>query len=101
VSDIELRANGNNALRQGWPQNQPETHDARPETKHERFRRLASGRVQRALDALDQVAKLASSENEYSEKEAIRIVGALRGRLDDIERRLSGKNGDKVRFTFD
>jgi len=72
-----------------------------PETKHERFLRLAPKRVQAALDALDRISKLSLPENEYSEAEAGRIVCALRSRLDEVEHRLSRKKPEKKVFSFD
>ena len=67
----------------------------RAETKHERFLRLATGRVQRALDAIEIVGRLSSAENEYDEHEAQRIVSALQERLDDVERRLAHQKPQK------
>jgi hypothetical protein len=74
---------------------------AEPETKHERFLRLAPTRVQNALDALDRVAKLAAADNEYSDQEAARIVCALRDRVDEVEARLARKKPQKKVFSFD
>jgi len=72
-----------------------------PETKHERFLRLAPGRVQKALDALDRIAQLSLPGNEYSEAEAARIVCALRARLTEVEHKLSRKKPEKRVFSFD
>lgn len=71
------------------------------ETKHQRFRRLAAGRVQRALDALEQVARLSAPQNEYSDQEANRIVLALRGRMEEVEGRLTRQPAQKRTFSFD
>lgn len=71
------------------------------ETKHARFLRLATGRVQRALNALDLVGKLSSSENEYDENEAQQIINALTIHLEDVERRLTHQKPQKKMFTFD
>ena len=72
-----------------------------PETKHERFLRLAPRRVQAALDALDRIGRLSLPENEYSEAEAAHIVCALRSRLDEVERKLGRKKPEKRVFSFD
>lgn len=71
------------------------------ETKHERFLRLAPGRVQRALDALEQVARLSIPENEYSEQEMSQMLVALRNQVAEVERRLLRKKEGKKIFTFD
>lgn len=72
-----------------------------PETKHERFLRLAPKRVQAALDALERIGKLSLPENEYSEHEAARIVCALRERVTEVEHKLGRKKPAKKLFSFD
>jgi len=79
----------------------PSPAPAAPETKHERFLRLAPRRVQAALDALDRVARLSLPENEYSEAEAARIICAIRGRLTEVEHKLGRKKPEKKVFSFD
>jgi DICT domain-containing protein len=69
--------------------------------KHERFLRLAQGRVQRALDALEQVARLSIPENEYTEQEMSQILVALQMQMAEVERRLSRKKEGKKIFAFD
>ncbi|HYJ44044.1 MAG TPA: hypothetical protein VEW06_06270 [Xanthobacteraceae bacterium] len=71
------------------------------ETKHDRFMRLAPGRVQRALDALRLVGRLSSTENEYSEREASQIVNALQLHLNEVERKLARKKEQKTTFEFE
>jgi hypothetical protein len=72
-----------------------------PETKHERFLRLAPKRVQTALDALERIGKLSLPENEYSGQEADHIVCALRDRVDEVEARLARRKPQKKMFSFD
>lgn len=71
-----------------------------PETKRERFLRLAPQRVQAALDALERVSKLALPENEYNDHEITQIVIALRNQVDEVEHRLLRDKGKKKMFTF-
>jgi uncharacterized protein YceH (UPF0502 family) len=91
----ELRLNGGNGVAV-----QP-LRGKVAETKHDRFLRLAPGRVQRALDALRLVAQLSSTENEYSESEAEQIVIALSRQVADIERKLARKKEQKTTFEFE
>jgi len=71
------------------------------ETKHDRFLRLAPGRVQRALEALRLVGRLASTENQYSDSEAEQIVIALSRQVADIERKLARRKEQKTTFEFE
>lgn len=71
------------------------------ENKHDRFLRLATSRVQRALDAIEMVGRLSSSANEYSEHEARRIIESLSEQVADVERRLAHEKLPKKTFSFD
>jgi hypothetical protein len=71
------------------------------ETKNERFRRIATGRVQNALKALELVGKLASSKSEYSDDEAAKIISSLRDASEEVERKLLRKKEEKKAFSFD
>jgi hypothetical protein len=90
----ELRLNGGNGAA-----TQP--HPRAAETKHERFLRLAPGRVQRALDALRLVGRLSLPENDYSEREAEQIITALQLHLDKVECKLARTKAQKPTFTFE
>ena len=72
-----------------------------PETKHERFLRIAPGRVQRAIEALKLVGDLAGPKYEYTEDEAFKAVFALRAHLEEVEKRLSREKPKKYVFSFD
>jgi len=78
----------------------PDGQFIRTESKHERFLRLAPGRVQRAIDALRQVARLSLPENEYNDHEARQILAALQLHLDDIAQKLARKKKEKEVFKF-
>jgi len=71
------------------------------ENKHDRFLRLATGRVQRALKAIELVGRCSSSENEYSEREARQIIDALNEQVADVGRRLAHEKLQKKTFSFD
>jgi hypothetical protein len=62
--------------------------------------RLASRRVQRAMDAIGLVAQLAAPQNDYSDEEAAHIVTALRGSVNEVETRLARKKA-KPQFSFE
>ena len=79
----------------------PSPPPAEPESKHERFLRLAPKRVQAVWDALERVGKLSLSDYEYSEEEAFRIVFSLQAKLDEVEKRLSREKPKKYVFSFD
>lgn len=68
--------------------------------RHLRFLRLAPGRVQRALDALEQIARLSVPKNEYSDQEATQIIIALRNQINEVEQRLSRAKLEKKIFSF-
>lgn len=76
------------------------TGNSSRESRHDRFLRVAPGRVQKALDAMAAVAKLANAGNEFSEDEANRIIEALSQQLDDVRRRLRGGKDERRLFSF-
>jgi uncharacterized protein YceH (UPF0502 family) len=71
------------------------------ETKHERFVRLATGRMQRALKAIALVGQCSSSDNEYGEHEARKIIAALNEQVADVARRLAHEKPQTKVFSFD
>jgi hypothetical protein len=74
----------------------------KPSPRHDRFLRIAVGRMQRALEALEQIAKLNVNKNDYSEHEVAQIVLALRNQVNEVEKRLSrDKTQKKQMFAFD
>lgn len=72
---------------------------AAKESRNERFRRLATKRMQDACARLDRVGALERHRNAYSPQEAQQIVQALRASVDDVERRLIPTSTPK--FSFD
>lgn len=71
------------------------------ESKNERFRRIAPGRVQRAIDAIALIGHLSSTKYEYTEDEKFRVVFALECAVQDVERRLARKKSAKQVFSLD
>ena len=71
------------------------------ESKNDRFRRLAQKRVQKVLDALDQISHLSAAKYEYGEWEAACIVEALREKLEEVERKLNRQKPAKKKFAFE
>lgn len=94
MSEAIPRIHGNGSVAEDWPR-------IAPETKHDKFLRLAPKWVQVALDAMDRVSNLSTKNYEYSEHEADRIISALRNRLAEVETRLSRKKVQKQIFSFD
>ena len=94
MSETIPRIHGNGSIAEDWPR-------IAPETKHEKFMRLAPKRMQAALDALDRVSRLSTNDYEYGEQEEARMVGALRAKLTEVENRLARKKAAKKMFSFD
>jgi hypothetical protein len=69
------------------------------EEKRDRFLRLAAPRVQRALHALVNVARLGNKQNyHYREDEAEKILTAISDAVDDVARAFTP--GEKVKKSF-
>lgn len=61
------------------------------ETKAERFKRMATARVQRAVKAISLVGNLAGPGYERTDEQAAKIVAVLRGAVDEIDRRFAAR----------
>lgn len=59
------------------------------ESPADRFKRLASKRVPRALKQLEGVGKLAASGYEHTPEQAAKVIDALKRAVADIEARFS------------
>ena len=55
------------------------------ESKHDRFKRLASKRVQTALKKIELIGNLASPGYEYSEEDVEKITSALQATVDQVK----------------
>jgi hypothetical protein len=93
MSENIPRIHGNGSVAEDWPR-------IAPETKHEKFLRLAPKRMQAALDAMDRVSRLGATEYEYGEQEEALMVSALRAKLTEVENRLARKKAQKQLFSF-
>ena len=61
---------------------------SRDETKHDRFVRLAESRVNNAIKSIELIGNLSNLNNyDYTEKEAKKIVSALKKTLDNVEKK--------------
>ena len=80
----------------------------RPETRNQRFRlrakqvspALAEKRVQKALERLDQLGHLASSNYECSHEEAGQILATLQAKLDELGHRFNRRTAPRTTFAF-
>jgi hypothetical protein len=59
------------------------------ETKHDKFRRLATQRVTSALKKIELIGNLATSSYEYSQEEVEKIFNSLQQALDSIKGKFS------------
>lgn len=70
------------------------------ETKAERFVRVGTPRVNKAIKAIRQLGKLASSNYEYSEEQSVAMHRALQEAVDDVVSKFRGAAKDESGFTF-
>lgn len=69
------------------------------ETKHDKFRRMGSGRVTRALKSIRLIGNLSSKDDyEYTEAEVAKIANALHSALDDTLNRFKGRKMNEFQF---
>lgn len=78
------------------PEKMPQDPD-----KADRFRRVAPGRVQLALDAIGRVGHLAASRYDYSQGEADQIVRALSLAVEEVAHKLDRTPPGKPPFAFE
>lgn len=76
--------------------------DAMMETKTEKFRRLATLRVNNALKSIDLVTQLANPNNyDWTNTDAKKIVKVLDIAIERMEKALGGKPEERDAFSFD
>lgn len=69
------------------------------EDKHEKFRRLATARVNTCLNQIRLIKNLANSKNyEWTPDEVKKIVSALKVGVDSVEKAFKGSSGVKKPF---
>jgi len=70
--------------------------------KHQKFRRLAENRTNKALDAIGRLANLSNRTlYEWEEEEVRSIIKALRAEVSEVEGRFASprtKSGQKFKF---
>lgn len=70
--------------------------------KHEKFRELAQGRANKALDAIGRIANLSNrSLYEWDDEEVRKVLKALRDAVSEVESRFAspkGKVGSKFKL---
>ncbi len=70
------------------------------ETKNEKFKRLATKRVQNAVSKVELIGNLASPSYEYSAEEVEKILEALQGSVDKVKAAFSKKGPTKKEFNL-
>ncbi len=70
------------------------------ETGKEKFKRLAEKRMTKALDTLDLIQNLSSPQYESTEAEHIKIINALRLKVNDIEASFKSQIKEETRFSL-
>ena len=62
--------------------------------KHDKFRELAEGRTNKALDAIVRLGKLSNRQlYEWEDAEVRKIVKAMKDAVSDVERKFSSPKG--------
>lgn len=75
--------------------------DKPAEDKHEKFVRVVSPRVKKALKAISLIGNQAGSAYSYTEQDIAYIMGALRGACDAVEKRYASSGKQEVDFSLD
>ncbi|MFH1459568.1 MAG: hypothetical protein ABIG64_04255 [Candidatus Omnitrophota bacterium] len=70
------------------------------ESKHDRFKRLASKRVQNAIKKIEIIGNLASPGYEYSEEDVEKITSSLQATLDQVKNAFSKRKPKVQNFTL-
>ena len=85
------QSEGADQLPDGQPDSAPISNGKPPESKADRFRRLANRRVPNALKALGYVENLANAASyQYTDEQRDKIVTALDATVKRIKERFSG-----------
>ncbi|MFA5146627.1 MAG: hypothetical protein WC515_04560 [Candidatus Omnitrophota bacterium] len=71
--------------------------DAAVESKHDKFKRLATQRVANALKKVELIGNLSSSGYEYSTEEVDKIFTALQQTLDSTKNRFSKSKKEETK----
>jgi len=75
--------------------------DKPAEDKHDKFVRVVTPRVKKALKAIGLIGNQAGSAYSYTEQDIAYIMGALRGACDAVEKRYASSGKQEVDFTLD
>lgn len=71
---------------------------AEAESKHDKFKRLASKRVTNAIKKIELIGHLSASSYESTAEEVEKIITALRQALDGVKEKFSKKTPGKKEF---
>ena len=71
---------------------------AEGESKHDKFKRLASKRVTNAIQKIELIGNLSGSSYECSAEDAEKIITTLQQAVDGVKERFSAKAPEKKKF---
>ena len=71
---------------------------AEGESKHDKFKRLATRRVSNAIKKIEMIGNLSSSSYEYTEEEVEKMFSSLQGTLDNVKGLFSSKQPEAKKF---
>jgi len=76
--------------------------DRRKKANRERFLRIAEGRVNRILDALDSLGNCSNKRNyDYSDTDVKKIFSAIESKVEETRLMFQGTSENKKRFTLE
>jgi len=71
---------------------------AQNESKHDRFKRIATKRVQRIMQRIESIGKLSGSGYQYTDEEVEKIFSAIQEALDNTKALFSAKRTESKKF---
>jgi len=68
------------------------------ESKHDRFKRIATKRVISVIRRIESIGKLSGSSYQYTDEEIAKIFSALQETLDNVKALFSAKKTESKKF---
>ena len=89
-----------NNLEMNLDENEIPEKEIAGESKADKFKRIGTGRVNKALVAISRLEALSGSSYEYTEEQVEAMFGALYKALDDAKSKFSKTKKETASFTF-
>lgn len=70
------------------------------ESKADKFKRIATPRVNKIISAIDTLGNCSGSSYEYTEEQVSAMFGAIRQKLDETEKKFEKKAAKTKAFSF-